>query len=254
MSKTVHLALDVLELLAGRGAPARLTELAAELDHPKTTVHRTLAALEARSYVMQLPDERYRLGLRCLELGASSAAMLDLRTVARTVVEELNRRTSESIHLAVYERGDVVYVDKVDSPLPVAPKSRVGTRAPALAVATGRAILAFQSSAELDWVLDGPIEAHTPSTVTDPEQLRAMFQKVRDEDLATNVSSWRQGVCGIAAPIRDHTGVVVASVGCCIPEDRFSAHRRDELGPIVLKAARGISRQLGHRTPEGEAS
>lgn len=248
MSKTVHLAIDALELLASRGVAMRLTEVAHELDQPKATAHRTLAALEERGYLVQLPDQRYRLGLRCLELGAASAQTLDLRAVAREELEALNRDTQENVHLAMYERGDVVYIDVVDSPLPVAPRSRVGTRAPATAVSTGRAVLAFQSPAEIDRVLAEPLVGHTPHSITDPAALRELLERVRAEGVATNTGSWRDGVCGLAAPIHDHTGVVVASVGCCVPELRFGSTRRDDLRERVVEAAARVSRQLGYRT------
>lgn len=248
MSKTIHLALDLLETMADGGAPARLTELATALDQAKPTIHRALAALEERGYVVQLPDERYRLGVRCLELGSSSAEVLDVRAVARPHIEALSQETDENVHLAIYDRGDVVYVDKVDSAQPVAPRSRVGTRAPATAVATGRATLAFQTQAEVERVLARPLPQYTPRSITDPDEMMELLEQIRVTGVAINQSSWREGVCGLAAPVRDHTGVVVASVGCCMPEVRFPESRRPELAAAVLGAAAEISRQLGHQS------
>lgn len=249
MSKAIDLALDVMESLGRRGGPTRLTELADELGQPKATVYRVLAALLRRGYVGQLPDERYRLDVRCLELGALASEGLDLRDVARPDLEALNQLTSENVHLALYAAGDVVYVDVVESTLPVAPKSRVGTRAPATAVATGRALLAFQSPGEVDRVLAAPLEAHTPTSVTEPEAMREMLAQIQQEGVATNQSSWRDGVCGVAAPIRDHSSVVVASVGCCVPEVRFSPHRRKQLAKAVIATADQISQRIGYQAP-----
>lgn len=249
MSKAVHLALDVLELLGEGGVPLRLTEIAARLDHPKATVHRAVAALEQRGYVLQLPDERYRLGLRCLTLGGFAADGLDLRSVARPHLEALNQATRENVHLAVYEGGDVVYLDVVQSPLPVAPKSKVGSWAPATAVATGRALLAHQSMTEIDRVLSAPLETYTARSITDPDELRALLDEVREQGVARNHSSYREGVCGIAAPVHDHTGLVVASVGCCLPEERLDDARDPELEAEVRRAAAAVSQELGYRIP-----
>lgn len=255
MSKAVELALDVLESLGRRGVPTRLTELADELDQPKATMYRALATLQQRGYVGQLPDERYRLDIRCLELGAHAADALDLRDVARPELEALNELTQENVHLALYAGGDVVYVDVVVSPQPVAPKSRIGTRAPSTSVATGRALLAFQSPAEVDRVLQGPLEPYTPATITDPSAMRDLLERVRQEGVATNEGSWREGVCGVAAPIRDHTSVIVASVGCCVPDVRFSPERREELANAVTATADRISRRIGYIPPRvGRAS
>lgn len=254
MSRAVHLTLDILERLVQDGEPMRLTEFASGLEQPKATVYRALATLEERGYIARLPDERYRLGVRCLELGASTGDMLDLRAVARENIEKLSAETEESVHLAVYERGEVVYVDKVDSMLPVAPKSRVGTRAPATSIATGRALLAFQSAAEIDRVLSEPAVAYTQNTMTDPDELRAMLEQVRRDDLARNDGSWRDGVSGIAAPVRDHTGVVVASIGCCMPSMRLTESRRGPVSRAVLDAAANVSRELGYRVPGKEGA
>lgn len=247
MSKSVHLAFDVLELLEDEGAPLRLTDVAVRLEQAKATIHRTLAALEARGYAVQLDDERYRLGVRCVTLGASAADLLDLRTVARGHLEALNAATRENVHLAVYERGEVIYLDKIDSHHAVAPKSRVGERAPSVAVSTGRALLAYQSATEIERVIEAGLPAFTPRSITEPDRLLALLEQIREEGLARNHSSWRDGVCGVAAPIRDHTGMVVASVGCCLPEPRFTEDRQAELEAAVLDAADAISHQLGHR-------
>ena len=249
VSKSVELALDVLESLGRRGVPTRLTELAEELDQPKATMYRALATLQQRGYVGQLRDERYRLDVRCVELGAQAADALDLREVARPELEALNQLTQENVHLAVYAGGDVVYVDVVVSPQPVAPKSRVGTRAPSTAVATGRALLAFQSPAEIERVLRGPLEPFTPASITDASVMGALLEQVRQEGVATNEGSWREGVCGVAAPIRDHTSVTIASVGCCVPDVRFSRERRQELASAVLATADRISQRIGYPLP-----
>lgn len=250
MSKATNLALDVLERFVAAGTPLRLTEIATELSQPKATVYRALSTLEERGYVSQLPDERYQLGIRCLELGASTSEMMDLRAVAHAHMTELCSVTEENIHLALYDRGEVVYVDKIDSPLPVAPKSRIGTRAPAAAVATGRALLAFQSTTEIERVLSEGLVSYTAQSITDPGEMRALLERVRVEGVATNECSWREGVSGIAAPIRDYTGVVVASVGCCMPAERLTDARRAGITDAVLTAAAAISRELGYQIRE----
>lgn len=100
------------------------------------------------------------------------------------------------MHLAVHDDGWVVYLEKAESRHPVAPVSRIGDRVPAHLVATGRAILAYLPEEQLD----AEIVAET-----------------RRRGWALNRDSYREGVSGVAAPIRDCTGGVVASIGCCFP-------------------------------------
>jgi DNA-binding IclR family transcriptional regulator len=251
-SRSLHRALDILEFLARNGRPVTLAEITDAVESPKATLHRLLATLQSRGYVSQEPRTgRYAAGIRCFELGSMWAQQLDLRMVAAPLLAELNERTGEMVHLAVYEHGDVVYVDKLESSQPIAPRSYVGRRCPAYCVSTGRALLAYMPADEIERVLAEPLPSYTERTLTDPDGLLALLEDVRRTGFATNDGSYRDGVCGIAAPIRDHTGGVVASVGCCLPESRFGGERLDLLRDATLAAAEGISGRLGWVVAEG---
>ncbi|MQA02619.1 MAG: helix-turn-helix domain-containing protein [Streptosporangiales bacterium] len=239
-------ALDILELLARSGRPVGLTEIASAVGGPKATIHRLLATLQGRGYVAQ--DSRsslYSAGVRCFELGSLWAQNLDLRAMAAPMLAQLNEETGETVHLAIYDHGDVVYVDKLESRHPVVATSHLGRRCPASCVATGRVLLAFQPTAEIQAVLDKPVPSYTERTVTDPAELAALLADVRADGYGTNHESYRPGVGGVAAPIRDHTGAVIASVGICLPEQRFGQDRFDDLRDRTVQAATDISAALG---------
>jgi DNA-binding IclR family transcriptional regulator len=239
-------ALDILELLARSGGPEGLTEIARRVGGPKATIHRLLATLQARGYVSQDPrTSRYSAGVRCFELGSMWAQNLDLRAVAAPHLAWLNDRTGETVHLAVYDHGDVVYVDKLESPHPVVAKSYVGRRCPATCVATGRALLAYQPAEEINEILAGPLPAYTEKSLTDAAGVRRLLEQIRRDGFAVNRGSYRDGVGGVAAPIRDHTAGVVASVGVCLPEHRFGPDRFDLLRDLTVEAAVAISVSLG---------
>lgn len=245
-SRSVHVALDILELLVAAPTPLGLTDIAKRVPGPKATVHRLLASLQTRGYVTREPRSgAYAAGVRCFELGSSWARNLDLRAVAAPVLRELNEQTRETVHLAVYDNGETVYVDKMDSPLPVVAKSYVGSRCPAFCVATGRALLAFQPHQEIAEVLRRPLPVYTEHTITNPAELAALLADVRRNGYAVNHGSYRDGVGGVAAPIRDHTGAVVASVGCCVPEHRFGPADFESLRDQSVWAAAEISALLG---------
>jgi len=245
-SRTLHRALDVLEFLARTGEPVALANISDAVDSPKATMHRMLATLQSRGYVSQEAETgRYGVGIRCFELGSLWAQKLDLRVVASPYLRRLNDETGEMVHLALYERGDVIYVEKLGSPHPIVAQSYVGRRCPAYSVSTGRALLAFMPEAEINRVLAGPLPSHTDRTVTDPAQLLELLEEVRHSGYATNDGSFRVGVCGVAAPVRDYTGAVVASVGICVPEQRFGAERLEVLRHQTIAAAAAISAELG---------
>ena len=223
--KAVDSTLDLLELLAGEGEPMGVSDVAERLGISAPGAHRLLAALRERGYAEQDPhSSRYSIGLRAFGLATLSASRRDLRAKALPHIRELNEATGETVHLAVHDDGWVVYLEKAESRHPVAPVSRIGDRAPAQLVATGRAILS--------WL---------PGTDLDPE----IVEETRRNGWALNLDSWREGVSGVAAPIRDWTGLVVASVGCCLPSRRLT----DETRPLIVEksvtTAERISAELG---------
>lgn len=237
--------LDVLEALTRAGSAVSFTELCEATSTPKATMHRLLQTLQSRGYVSQDASGRYAAGIRCFELGSLWAQNLDLRQVAAPYLAELNQQTRETVHLGIYEHGDVIYIDRLESPQQVIAKSHVGRRCPATCVATGRVLLAYSDSGEIARVLDEPLPSFTKRSVTDPDELADMLGQIRATGYGINHGSYRDEVGGLAAPIRDHTGGVVASVGVCLPEHRFSADRTSLLQDATVTAAVNVSIALG---------
>ncbi len=234
-----------MERLASQGHPQALSDLVDYFDIPKATVHRILKTLVARGYATHEGGGRYGAGVRCFELGSLWAQNLDLRAVAAPFLAALNESTQETVHLGVYEHGDVIYVDKIESPHQVVARTYVGRRCPAGCVSTGRVLLAYSDQHEIERVLGEPLPQYTDNSITDPGELRALLEETRRNGYAVNHSSYRPEVGGIAAPIRDYTGKVVATVGVCLPEHRFGPERFDELRIAVLDTASRVTTALG---------
>ena len=246
----VDRVLDILEVLARSTQSSSLGEVAAAVGAAKPTTHRLLATLVRRGYASHDPEAgEYRIGIRCFELGSLWAANLDLRQLAAPHLRRLNEATQETVHLAIYDHGDAVYIDKLESPLPVIASSFVGRRCPASCVATGRVLLAYQPERELGRVLEAPLPRFTDATITDPAALRDLLDEVRRTGIGVNHGSYRDGVGGLAVAVRDRTGMVVASVGVCLPEMRFGPDRFAALRNEVAAAGRAISSDLGYVEP-----
>jgi DNA-binding IclR family transcriptional regulator len=238
--------LDVLETLARSGSAVTLAELTDATSMPKATLHRVLRTLQSRGYVSQEGEAgRYAAGIRCFELGSMWAQNLDVRAVAAPYLAVLNVETKETVHLGVYEHGDVVYIDRLESPQQVIAKSYVGRRCPATCVATGRVLLAYSENAEITRVLEEPLPQYTDRSITDPGELADILAKVRVDGFGVNHGGYRNEVGGIAAAVRDHTGRVVAAVGLCLPEHRFGPERIEFLRDATIQAAVEISSALG---------
>lgn len=246
--------LAVLEALAqAREEALGLTELAQRLALHKSTVARIVATLSARGYVEQDPrTRRYRLTLKLFELGSLCLARLELVTEARPIIEELAQASGEVVHLAVLDQGEVVYVDKVESEQTIRMYSRVGRRSPVHCTGVGKALLAFVDDATFQAIVaEKGLRRFTPRTITDADRLRDHLARVREVGVAFDDEEHEPGIRCVAAPVRDHRGVVIASISVAGPAVRMTHERLRELAEPVRRAAAAISARLGYRPNPG---
>lgn len=252
MDSTIAKGLAVLEWLVRQQRDCRVTEVAQAFGLARSNAHRTLQTLVECGWAKR--DETtstYRPSLRLFELGALVGEAANVNTLVRPQLAKLAQATGETIHLATLDGVEIVYLDKFDSPLPVAAYSRIGGRAPAYCVASGKALLA---AARLDAAalrsLLGTLVAHTPNTITDFDVLQAELEQARTRGYAENREEWRLGVCGLGAPVFDARGEAVAAVGMSVPSIRFGRAQVRALAARLLACARDASVTLGYR-PEG---
>jgi DNA-binding IclR family transcriptional regulator len=245
-SQSLDRSLDILECFGPREPELGLGELARRVGLPKSTTHRFLATLVRRGYAVQAAPGRYRAGIRLWELGCVAVAQVGLREAARPTMEWLARETQETIHLAVLDGHEIVYIDKIESTQPVQAYSRIGGRMPAFCVATGKAMLAHQPPECLADLVRRGLARYTPRTITDPDRLRKVLQRARRDGYAVNQGEYRVDVGGVAAPLKDHLDRVVGAVGVTAPLSRLPRARVKALVPLVARAAAEISGRLGY--------
>lgn len=240
--------LKVLEVFGRRGQTLSLADLAAETGKPKSTLHRIVTTLVHAGFVDQDPsNSRYRLTLKMWSLGMAALAGLDMLKIARPHLEALMAASDETVHLAVLEAtGNIVYLSKVECPRSIRVQTQVGKQSPSWCTATGRAILAFQADAQ-ERVLASDLRPLTPDTVTDRDRLRQILKAVVAKGFAVTKGENHPEMGGIAAPIRDHTGEVVASCGLAVPAFRMRRELVERCVPLVVKYAAAISNDLGYR-------
>ncbi|MEO6625492.1 MAG: IclR family transcriptional regulator, partial [Burkholderiaceae bacterium] len=241
MNNTLVKGLQLLELLARSERPLGVSDLAAKLALGKSNVHRLLQALVELGYVQKNePRGTYQASLKLWEVGTALASRMSVKTSALAAMERLLTRTRETVHLSVLDGDEVVYLHKLDSPEPVRAYSEIGGRAPAHCVATGKAILAWQSEQYLS-VLVGRLQRHTPKTITDPHDFLRDLERVRSNGYAVNRGEWRETVWGIGSPITNSEGVVVAAIGVSGPSSRIKPAHIKELASEVMAAAATVS-------------
>jgi IclR family transcriptional regulator, KDG regulon repressor len=247
--QSVDRALRILEIISRRKEGYGITEISKEMLLNKTSVYRMVSTLVQHGFVEQDPEtERYKMGYKVLELSSILLEFLDLRTEAKAYLKELEQFTNEVIHLVVYDRREVVYIEKLEGSETLRMHSKVGTRAPMHCTSVGKAILAFLPPSEVAQILDKyDFATHTSHTITNKDALIEHLVEVRKQGFALDLEENEAGINCIAAPIFDNSGKVIAAVSISGPTMRMTIEMLDELKAKIVEVAFKISRRLGYR-------
>lgn len=239
-------AMRVLDSFAGR--ELGVAEVAREHGIPKSTAFRVLSTLRRTGHLQQDPATgRYRLGLKLLDLGQRVAAGLDLRRVARPTMYALAQRSRSTVFLAMLADATVINVEQAESPEPVrlvADDALLG-RLPHT-IGTGKVLLAhLPPAARATVVARLEMVRLTPHTTVDRDRLLADLELVRERGYAVNDQEQVIGIRGVAAPVRDHRGQVVAALSIAAPAVWLTQEAIPRYAEWVMAAADEISGNLG---------
>jgi DNA-binding IclR family transcriptional regulator len=241
-------AMDVLALFSLERRELGVLEAAEALGRPKSTVSRWLAAMEQADFLDRDSETgRYRLSLRLTALGDVARHSTSLQRSARPSLKWLAERTGETANLTLLVGIEAVNVEVADSPRPVMHLGWVGRRLPVHATASGKVLVAHADDATRATVLNGTLERFTSETITSSKAFRAELELVRARGYATVWAELESDLAAVAAPVRDHTGVVVAAMAIGGPVSRCARSRLDVLALDVLSAANSLSEQMGYR-------
>lgn len=221
-----------------------LTAISQRAGVPLSTTHRLVAEWVKWGGLTRLEDGRYSLGMRLWEVGVQTPTAHNLRTIALPYLEDLYETTREHVHLAIRDRHDALYLEKLSGHHAVRVISRVGGRLPLHSTGVGLVLLAYAPNDVILGYLGSSLQRFLPKTVTDPDLLRKRLAAIRTEGLAYMSEEMTVGSSSLAAPIRDRTGQVVAAVSIVTSTADEPSHDNEQ---AVRQAARGISRALGYR-------
>lgn len=242
-------AFRILSLLTD-GEPRTLQELSDGIDLSVSTTYRLLATLTYYRYV-QRDDQtyQYRLGLSCLELARSYYEGNDLRRVALPELETLRDECRETVHLAILDKMEIVYLEKLSGLYAIGIMgSRVGGRAPAYCTGVGKVLLAYENPQ----VVRDYFESHKPNrftetTITNPEILMKELEEIRCRNYSFDRGEHEYEVRCVAAPIFDMRDFVIAAISVSGPEGRMEPLEQNQaLIQRTCQAAENISIQLGY--------
>jgi DNA-binding IclR family transcriptional regulator len=241
-------SIDLLEVMADAGEPKGVSELARAIGSTKSATFRILATLEDRGYVSRVEEiGKYQLGLNLVHIGQSALERIDLRTVARPVLEDLHERFNETVNLGVLAGGRIVYVDMVESDHGLRMSARIGAHDNVHSTAIGKAILANLLPDQQEELLHGPLPARTEKTLTDVDALRQEIERIKVSGFSRDRGENENGACCFGAPIFDAQGRVVAAISVSGPDTRLAGEVAEDVAVAVRAAAQEITNRLGGR-------
>ncbi|MFM1651728.1 IclR family transcriptional regulator [Brevibacillus sp. B_LB10_24] len=247
--QSVDRALYVLELLKENVDGLGITELAHRMGLAKSTVHRLLTSLKNQGYVRQDPQsECYLLGLKLIELGSVVSQSLEIRKIANPIMNQLVLETGETSHLVLLQEGEVVYIEKIESPYTIRMYSLIGKRAPVHCTGVGKAIIAHIPEEEVRKIVEQKgLPRFTANTITSFDELIANLQEIRERGYSLDEEEHEPGIYCVAAPILNHSGQPVAGLSVSGPTMRMDEEKIRLCMDRVVFYAREISKHLGFR-------
>lgn len=238
----------ILALFSGATPEWGVTDLAAAIGMPKSTVYRVLRVLLQHEILAQDPlTKRFRLGLGALELGRRAYEGMELRQVALPVLHRIAALSGETVVLEVLNQDHdrVVCVERAQRQSGLRLILDVGSTAPLHAGASSKVLLAFLSEDEIEAVIARGLPPLTAHTITDADQLRRDLGEIRRRGFAVSYEETDDGAAGVAVPIWDHSGRVVAGLTIAGPLTRLNQATVSRFVDIAREGARQIAQELG---------
>lgn len=246
--KTTKKIFLILEELADNNGSMKLKDIAESLGYPVSTTHRLLSSLIETGYVYQNTESgEYTLGVRILSLANAVLNNLDLRRIAYPYLKDLRDKTSGTANLVINDQDESLYIEKVESNSLVRVFSLIGKRAPLYATGVGKVLLADMAWSDVLSILKRKgMEKITPNTIADSNALMEELNKIRKQGYGFDNEECEVGAWCVAAPVRDYTGRVIASISISFPKYKVSTKNRSELIKLIVKSADALSDEMGY--------
>ena len=228
-----------------------VSEIGAKTHLHRSTAHRILVALEYNDLIQQNPENgKYRLGIKLFRLGHQAVSHLNLREICRPFLTRIMNETKETVHLAVLDEDQVLYLDKVEGPHALRMPSRVGRRIPTYCTSLGKAMLSCLDDQEVKNIFRSRVlRPYTVNTVKTLDRLLTELRVIRRRGYSVDNEEIEIGLRCVGAPIKDYTGAMVGAISVAAPSARLSTQKIHTAGKLVVATAEEISTKLGYEKP-----
>jgi IclR family KDG regulon transcriptional repressor len=248
-NRSLERALRILCAFSIETQSLSLGEISKAVDLPRPTVFRLCSTLTKYDFLKyDSTAKRYSLGLKLFELGGVVFSSLSIRKIASPYLEQLQARVGKTTFIGILQDDEIVYIDKKeDLHNPIRFASHIGTRRPPYFGMLGQLLMAYLSESEVDRILQKhPLTPVTRKSITDPKVFKKRLKRIRDQGYSVDEEEAIEGIMGVAAPVWDFTGNVVAGVGVGFISSSVEPKGVARIRNEVLKTAREISGELGY--------
>ena len=236
-------AMEILGCFDEKHSALTLTQLAQLTKLPMSTCHRIVGTLEDGGFLSKGSDRKFRVGTKLWTIAQHAPLSERLRESALPTLARLYEETGENVTLAVLDRGQALYVDRLVGERSIPTISRAGGHLPLHTTGVGKVLLAYQSEKAIEQYLSKPLPRPTPQSITQPDALRKDLAEVRKNGYSITRQEMTRGSGSIAVPIM-RNGKCVAAVGVIVHLNRLDVNR---LVSTLTDAAASISAELdGH--------
>jgi DNA-binding IclR family transcriptional regulator len=251
-AQTLLRGLTVIEAVASGCGDLRSIGL--HVGTTRSTTHRLVTCLVKERYLRQMPDKGYALGPRLIELGFQAHHDLGLPEVARPHLEALAEATSDTVHMAVRDGTDALYLLKISGKRGLEMRSRIGGRMPLATTGIGKALILEQS--EDEWKKLYALVAHkqfhddlantsVARELADWPTWQDRIRRYAVADCAFDLEENEPTIHCVATPVRDASGAIVAAISISSTTGYLPLKRMQELVPVIQRTGREIARELG---------
>lgn len=242
--------LAVIEEVARAGLPITPTTANTHLGLPKPTIHRLFATLEQEGFLQRDIDGRsYAPGSRLRSLSAGVLSSLRIRAARQTILRKLSVEIGETCNIAIPDRDEMIYLERVETEWPLRIQLPQGTRVPFHCTASGKMYLSSLEQRQLRGYIDAAVlEKRTPNTITDPEKLISEVAQVREQGYALDREEFMQNMIALAVAIRDPNNRLMATVSFHAPTQRFDPEKALGFQGTLRNAASDLSKLTGEPT------
>jgi IclR family transcriptional regulator, KDG regulon repressor len=247
-NRSLERALQILGAFSFEIGELTLAELSIKLNLSKSTVYRLASTLSNYDFLhYNETEKKYSLGSKLFELGGIFAASLSIRKSASPHLDNLYSQIGKTVFLATFQEDEVVYIDKrEDLRNPIRFSSEIGRRRPPYFGMFGQLFMAFLPDTEVDRILKtNPLQPSTKKSITTKKLFKARLREIRRQAFCIDKGEAIDGVTGIAAPITNHNGKVVAAVGLSFISSSVDSKGLLKIRKAICEIAKRISQDLG---------